>query len=172
MNFETFIRIEDCLTSEEHARILASPRPVRLCGRRIPESLDGLTLGQLARLRTEGGLDGILHLFRLSARKVAKSRAENVVGLLVWVNKELERISKLFAQTEVKPTREEQEARAGMRDFGFFGLADWYARRMGYKDQEDVFSLPWMRIYQCMMIDAEAERYNRKLRTIYEKQGK
>jgi len=39
--------------------------------------------------------------------------------------------------------------------FGLFGLVDYYATRMGITDHEQVESVPWVRVYKCLDMDAE-----------------
>ena len=47
--------------------------------------------------------------------------------------------------------------------FGAFGIADWYARRMGMHNHDDAFSTPWPRIWQCLHNDTEEAEYRKRL---------
>ena len=62
----------------------------------------------------------------------------------------------------------DDEIAAGVNDLdsGPFGLVDWYARRMGYKDHDEVLRVPWLRVWQTMKIDADRDDYERRLRDV------
>jgi hypothetical protein len=51
-------------------------------------------------------------------------------------------------------------------NFGMFGLADWYARRMGISDHDEAFNTPWLRIWQCRKNDIEEAEYRDNLQRI------
>ena len=84
-----------------------------------------------------------------------------------FVTKELEKINKLF--TSIKQTYSKEEEAAGIRelDFGSFGVLDWYARRMGIPNQNDVRDVAWVRIYQCMKNDNMQSEFERRLHKQY-----
>ncbi len=91
----------------------------------------------------------------------------------VWqVKTELEKITKLFNAIQHKPTAEEVQAGVDKLSHGFFGTADWYARRMGITDHEEVFQTNWMRIYQAMKIDFDNNQFERNYRRIIEQKAK
>ena len=52
-------------------------------------------------------------------------------------------------------------------DFGSFGVLDWYARRMGITNQNEVREVAWVRIFQCMKNDAIKNEYERRLAKQY-----
>lgn len=149
------------------------PKPDFVAGVRVPESLNDLTIGQLMELQSiRNGTDCIMVPCRvvlgLSVRKVNKCEASNVLAFSTWVTKEVERITKLFESTSVAPTKEERRAGVNKLSFGLFGLVDYYATRMGITDHEQVESVPWVRVYKCLDMDAEKIRYERRLREIYQ----
>ena len=37
---------------------------------------------------------------------------------------------------------------------------------MGITNHDDALSVPWLRVYQCMKMDAERDAYERRLRDI------
>ena len=105
-------------------------------------------------------------------RGMTKVEVEAVLGFSSWVTKEVERITKLFETTSVAPTPEEKRAGVDQLSFGLFGLVDYYATRMGITDHEQVESVPWIRVYKCLDMDAEKIRYERRLRKIYQDNNK
>ena len=169
------LRIEKALTPSSRAWLNHQPRPDRLFGRRVPDSLDGLTFGELLGLQEIEGTsngDSIVIVARtvLKTRRPAawilRTRADRVFGFLAFVTRELERIGKLFKAIEHTPDEDELAAGVNDLDFGPFGLVDWYARRMGYTNHDDALSVPWLRVYQCMKMDAERDAYERRLRDV------
>ena len=84
----------------------------------------------------------------------------------------MERIGKLFKSLESDKTSEEIRAGIEKLDFGAFGLVDWYAKRMGIVDHEEVFATPWQRIYQCLKIDHENAEFEKRYRNIINRQNK
>jgi hypothetical protein len=48
-------------------------------------------------------------------------------------------------------------------NFGVFGLIDWYARRMGITDHDEVLKVPVLRVYQCLKMDKEQQEYENRL---------
>lgn len=89
-----------------------------------------------------------------------------------YAKDELERITKLFSDIEYKPTAEEEKAGIKNISHGFFGTIDWYARRMGISDHDEVVELNWGRIYQCLKIDSENNRFEKRYRQIINQQNK
>lgn len=172
---ERILRIETALTPESREWLNTRPRPDRLFGRRVPESLDGLTFGELLSLQEIDGLnngDSIVTLARVilktrrPKRWLLRTPADRVFGFVAFVTKELERIGTLFKSIEHQPDEDEVAAGVNDLDFGPFGLVDWYARRMGITNHDDVLSVPWLRVYQCMKMDSDRDAYERRLRDI------
>lgn len=166
--------IEKALTADSREWLRNCPRPERLFGRRVPESLDELTFGELLGLQADEHNDGasIVALVRAilkvrrPARFILAARCDKVFGFLNWVTAELERIGGLFKAIEHQPDEDEIAAGVNELEFGPFGLVDWYARRMGITNHDDVLSVPWLRVYQCMKMDADRDAYERRLRDV------
>lgn len=143
-------------------------RPLSVAGVDTPENLNDLTIGQLIELSTIGTDNAALYripeiILGIKPKKIAKARAVEVVRFIGWVTGEVEKINKLFEQAGGKPSEIEKRAGADRLAFGLFGLLDWYALRMGYRDHDDVLNVPWMRIYKCMDMDNRKAEYNKRL---------
>ena len=148
--------------------------PAKLCGVPVPQDLGTATYGMIADL---GNLDegnevqGIFDICRIvlgvDSESVCRESADAVLGFVNFVTGEMDKINKLFESVSIKPTPEEE--RAGVHDlsFGTFGVMDWYARRMGITNQNDVRAISWMRIYRCLQMDNETALYERRLNKIY-----
>lgn len=156
-------------------QIKVLPKPSFVEGIPVPDSLNDLTIGQLMELQSITETSDYLFvpcrvLLGFSHDKVKGCKAEEVLALSTWVANEVERIAKLFESTSIQPTQEEKRAGVDKLSFGLFGLIDYYAIRMGITDHEFVESVPWIRVYKCLDMDAEKMRYERRLRVIYQKQ--
>ncbi|MFR9166361.1 MAG: hypothetical protein ACLVKO_09180 [Dysgonomonas sp.] len=102
----------------------------------------------------------------LPKEKVLKMSAFDCLAFALYSKDELERITKLFKAIEYKPTSEEQQAGINTISHGFFGTIDWYARRMGITDHDEVVELNWMRIYQCLKIDFDNNKFEKNYRKV------
>ena len=172
ITFDKFLLLEKALTVDCLQMFAKAPKPEVLAGKPVPQNLNGMTLGQLAQLKVLGeknvsAMEVVTILLEVTPDELMKAPAADVIGFMTWAGQELEHIMKLFKSTEIPPTPEETEARVGIKNAGIFGLVDWYARRMGYKDHEEVFALPWPRVYKCLEIDAENEKLKRRINDIY-----
>lgn len=151
------------------SQIKALPRPERVCGVQTPEDLNKITLGAFLALGTMTPETALTRpceiLLGLTAAQVAAEDAEVVLGFSNFVSQELARIQKLFDSTKVPPTEDERRAGVEKLSFGSFGLIDWFALRMGI-DHEKAEETPWIRVYKCLDIDAQKQRYERRLRDI------
>lgn len=151
-------------------------RPDMVGGKQVPETLSGLTMGQLidlSELRDEAeSLYRIPEIVMgLGRAETAKARAVDVVRLVGWVTGEVEKINKLFERLpRERLTDNERKAGADKLRFGLFGMLDWYARRMGIKDHDEVLGVPWTRLYKCMEMDGLQREYERKLGEITRKE--
>lgn len=145
--------------------------PARIAGRTAPQDLNDLTLGQLIQLESIAAEKGVFAaiaevLLDKSAEWAAKAPAMEMLGLRNMVVKEQDRIAGLFASLGREHTAAETMAGIEKLDFGMFGLADWYARRMGISDHDDAFDTPWLRIWQCRKNDIEEAEYRERLQRI------
>lgn len=163
--------------SEEHRQELldvltAASAPTHILKHELPQNLNGITYGTLddlsALVDSEDPIMGtVTTLTGLTPAEVYMANVVDVFGFINIVRKEVERINELFASVKVKYSSEEVSAGVKDLNFGSFGVLDYYARRMGITNQNDVRDVAWVRIYQCMKIDAEQNNYERRLRKQY-----
>lgn len=164
------LKLEKYLSQQTLTVIPECPKPERLCRQLLPDNLNDLTFGELLELQSE--TDTTLMIKRCGSiilhldSEIMNAQAVDVFGFIFWVGRELERIAALFASTRSQPTPEEIRAGINDLDFGPFGIIDWYARRMGISEHDDVLKFKWVRIYQCMKIDCDTSSYERRLREI------
>ena len=166
-----FLKWEPYMTEEYKGELLNVECPATFLGKEAPQSLNHLTLEGLCRLQDAKGLAGVFEaigavLFGLTPEQVLKLPAVPMFGIGNMVARELQRIAELFALLHRELTAAEIMAGAEKLNFGIFGLADWYARRMGITNHDDVFRTPWTRIYQCKLNDHRMEEYTEKLHRI------
>lgn len=152
-------------------------KPYSVCKVKTPATLNDLSMGELMQLQSITTDSDFIFtpgmvVLNLTERKLLKADSEEVLGFSYWVAKEVKRINKLFASTSVPPTPEEKQAGSDRLNFGLFGLLDYYAQRMGITDHEEVERVPWIRVYKCLDMDAERTRFERRLRTILNKNKK
>lgn len=101
-----------------------------------------------------------------------KMSAFDCLRFSIYAKDELERITNLFKQIEYKPSPEEERAGISRISHGFFGTIDWYARRMGVKDHDEVAELKWVRIYQCLKIDFDNKMFEKRYRDVINSKNK
>lgn len=149
------------------ARLNACERPAFLNDAEVPANLNHITYGQLDDLsRIKGENDplaaAIRILLQLKDSEIYQMPVTKVFGFSNFVTKEIERINNLFAQIKIDHTSEEISAGIENLNFGSFGVLDWYARRMGIVNQNEVRSVSWVRIYTCMKNDTAQVAYERR----------
>lgn len=153
-------------------------RPAFVYGKEVPTDLNTITYGQLddfSRISQSEG-DPAVRVFSillgLEPMQVYELNVFDVFGMLNFVRSELERINALFASIQV--THSSEEIAAGVEDlnFGTFGVIDWYAKRMGITNQDEVFNVAWIRIYTCMKNDNEKAEYEQRLNKQYMEKAK
>ena len=145
--------------------------PARIAGKQAPQDLNDLTLGQLIQLESVGAEKGVfcaiaVVLLGKDAAWAMKAPALPMLGLRNMVVQEQDRIASLFASLSRDPDPAEIMAGIEKLSFGMFGLADWYARRMGISDHDEAFNTPWVRIWQCRKNDIEEADYQKRLQNI------
>lgn len=162
---------EPFLEADQIAALKEIAPPARVGGVEAPQDLNDLTLGQLIQLESIGAEKGVfcaiaVVLLDKSEDWAAKAPAMEMLGLRNMVVKEQDRIAGLFKSLARDP--EPAEVMAGIEglNFGMFGLADWYARRMGISDHDEAFDTPWLRIWQCRKNDIEEAEYQKRLHNI------
>jgi len=151
-------------------------RPSYVGDKECPENLNGLTIGQLIELgQTEGG-DADYRITEIvlgyDREATDKSRAVDVVSFLSWVGQQVKAINRLFEGVSHKPTAKERQAGVENLQFGLFGMIDWFAKRMGITDHDEVLRVPWLRIYKCMDMDNKTRQYEKRLNEISLREAK
>lgn len=162
------LRWEPYLEDDQIAALKAVPCPARIGRKEAPQDLNDLTLEQLVRLEDIGRNRGVFAaiaevLLGKDEDWALKAPALPMLGLRNMVVAEQDRIAGLFAS--LSREHEAAEIMAGIEqlNFGMFGLADWYARRMGITDHDEAFATPWLRIWQCRKNDLEEAEYQKRL---------
>ena len=180
MPFVQFVALMPYMTTES-IQSLVLINPPRTFGKvEIPQDLQMVTFGMLTRLQ-QAPVDNdylktccalVSVLTGMPAARVASKPAIEVLGIVNMVQGEMERIGKLFQDLNTEKSSDETAAGIDRLNFGAFGIVDWYAKRMGIIDHEDVFAVPWARIYQCMKIDHEQGEFEKRYRKIIENRSK
>lgn len=152
------------------------PRPSTLCGQAVPETLNGISYGTLDDLHGVDDEDKAPYaiakiLLGVTKEQVDQEDVNRVFGFLNFVQKEVERINKLFQSIKTRHSPEELQAGVESLDFGSFGVLDWYAKRQGISNQNEVRSVAWIRIFQCMKMDNEKAEYERRLHEVYNRKA-
>lgn len=162
---------EPYLEAEQISALKEIAPPARVGLTEAPQDLNDLTLGQLIQLESIGAEKGVFVaiaevLFEEEAEWAMKAPALPMLGLRNMVVKEQDRIAGLFRSLARDPDAAEIMAGIDKLNFGMFGLADWYARRMGIHDHDEAFDTPWLRIWQCRKNDIEEAEYQKRLQNI------
>lgn len=178
--FAHFVALMPYMTTDTIKSLVLIDPPTEYHKRPIPKDLQLVTFGVLTRLQGAGRrkdylkacCDIVSVLTDVPSEWVASSPAVQVLGIVNMVQREMERIGKLFSSLDTDHTSEELSAGIDKLNFGTFGIVDWYAKRMGIIDHEEVFATPWARIYQCMRIDHENNEFEKRYRKIIERRTK
>lgn len=178
--FVHFVMLMPYMTAESIKNLVLIPPPKRFNKRDVPQDLQMVTFGMLTQLQRAAKDNDYLGtccrlvsvLTGVDEKVVASRRAYDVLGIVNMVKDEMERIGKLFQALQTDKTSDEVAAGIDKLEFGTFGLVDWYAKRMGIIDHEEVFNTPWARIYQCMRIDHEQGEFEKRYRKIIENRSK
>lgn len=161
------------LSEETKKQLLALPCPDTIGGKPCPQDLNDITFEQLATLwdlKEENAITLPLQvLMGLDEPQIAMTATLEAMGFLNMVYKELAMINGAFAACNTPPTQEEKMAGIDKLSFGAFGMADWYARRMGMTNHDEAFATKWTRIYQCYKNDKEVERFQKRYHDIISK---
>ena len=178
--FVHFVMLMPYMTEESIKNLVLIPPPKKFNKRDVPQDLQLVTFGMLTQLQRAAKDNDYLGtccrlvsvLTGVDEKVVASRRAYDVLGIVNMVKDEMERIGKLFQALQTDKTSDELAAGIDKLEFGTFGLVDWYAKRMGIIDHEEVFNTPWARIYQCMRIDHEQGEFEKRYRKIIENRSK
>lgn len=168
------------MTDESREKNLAylnkMERPQYLFGQEVLQDFNLITFGQYSDLCDAMGGTNDLSLLRNVVRAIYEDKtdedidqqpATDIFGFCNFAAKEVERINKLFGDINIERTDEERKAGIDRLQFGTFGILDWYAKRMGITDQNEVNSVKWVRIYTCMKNDSDEVAFNRRLQKVY-----
>ena len=146
-------------------------------GKEIPKNLFAISYGKLDELRNastalDPGAECLRILLDIGPERVYKLNVFDVFGFARFCKEQIEKINTLFSSLKIQYSPE--EVAAGVRElkFGSFGVLDWYAKRMGITNQNEVRDVAWVRIYNCMKNDTEQNNYERRLRKQYLNQSK
>lgn len=147
-------------------------KPSFLHDKEVPENFNTITYGQLddlsrARNSEDPAVTSIEIIMGMTAEEIYKLNVFDVFGFANFCLNELTRINKLFQS--IKPSHSSEEIAAGINDldFGTFGVVDWYAKRMGITNQDEVFNVAWIRIFTCMKNDNATNEYESRLHKQY-----
>lgn len=175
-SYGEFLVLLQCCTEEHVTELMhtlsRSDKPSFICGVEVPDNLNMITYGELDDLSRIGVDDDaavrVLNImFDLEPIDIYKVNVFDVFGFINFVRDEVYRINTLFSSIKVSRTSEEIAAGIDDLNFGTFGVVDWYARRMGITNQDEVYSIPWIRIYTCMKNDNEKSEYESRLHKQY-----
>lgn len=162
---------EPFLEDDQVAALKEITCPARVGAVDAPQDLNDITLGQLIQLEAIAAEKGVFAaiaevLLGKDEAWAMKAPAMEMLGLRNMVVTEQDRIAALFASLTRDHTAAEIMAGIESLNFGMFGLADWYARRMGISDHDEAFNTPWIRIWQCRKNDIEESEYKERLQKI------
>lgn len=171
-----FMVLLQCCT-EEHVselldRLSLAEKPETICGHEVPDDLNMISYGMLddfSRINTqEDPAAQILKImFDVDDVEICEANVFDVFGFVNFIRNEIDRINKLFKSIKVNFSSEEIAAGVESLDFGTFGVVDWYARRMGITNQDEVYDVGWIRIFTCMKNDNEKNEYEARLHKQY-----
>lgn len=155
--------------------IIESERPDFINGNKVPDSLDSITYSQRIDLQDIKSESDMLFkpceiLFNLPKNEILSLSVQQVVGLSLWVVKELNRMSKREENTlNYKP--EPEELRAGISDlkFGAFGIIDSIVKSRPVYTHEEVLQLSCAKVYAMQLIDHKQRMFEKRLRKEYSK---
>ena len=161
---------ESILAESTKEQLLTLPCPERISGKPCPQNLNDLTFEQIARLWGLNEQNGTTLPFEvimgIDAKQCANMATIEAMGFLNMVYRELRKINEAFQACNSQPTQEEIAAGIDKLNFGAFGIADWYAKRMGMTNHDEAFATKWTRVYQCLKNDKEVEQFRRRYQDI------
>lgn len=136
-----------------------------------------ISYGKLVDLRNAAGAadpaaECLKILLDLKPWEISRLNVFDVFGFMNFIKEQVTNINNLFSALKVNYSSEELSAGVKELDFGPFGVLDWYARRMGITNQNEVRDVAWVRIYNCMKNDTEQNNYERRLHKQYMNQAR
>lgn len=171
MKFGHWLLIAEHSTMTAALDIKRFTRPRFVGDKRTPENLNTITMGQLIELSMARTIEDSFYypcrvILGLTQQQTDKSLAVDVVRWAGWCCAQIDKINEAFSSLHRDFSIEELQAGAKKLNFGIFGLIDWYAQRMGIMNHEEVESVPWVRVFECMKMDLQKEEYQRRLNNI------
>ena len=154
---------------QNHAEIMASaPKPRRLCGRYLPESLDTMTMGKLAEvMKVKEDTKLLTTIYNVTTSELMTEWALDVIGTLRWTADELKRITELFSQLERELTADEIMAGAEQLKGDIFTTINWFFRYCNGKySHDEVLKVPWIVVWRCARDHQQTEEYRQRLHNI------
>lgn len=148
----------------------------------LPKKLDvnfeELTFGHLRQLQTEMSSSADIFtkpfeiLLGMKPKKYMRLKAVDCLRFVLHVKNNLEAVVKLFQTIQYKPTDDEMRAGINKLSGGFFDTADWYARRMGITNHDEVDTVRWGIIYLAKKKDFEEYQFQENYRKVIEQKHK
>ena len=99
-------------------------------------------------------------------------KAFDCLRFVLHVKDNLEAVVKLFEAIQYKPSDDEIKAGINKLSGGFFDTADWYARRMGITNHDEVDNVKWGIIYLSKKKDFEEYKFQENYRKVIEQKHK
>lgn len=171
-----FMVLLQCCTEEHVSELLEqlseAEKPKMICGHEVPDNLNMISYGMLddfSRIdpQEDPAAQILKTMFDVDDVDIMEANVIDVFGFLNFIRNEIDRINKLFKSIKVSFSSEEVAAGVESLDFGTFGVVDWYARRMGITNQDEVYDIGWIRIFTCMKNDNEKNEYEARLHKQY-----
>ena len=163
---------------DELMETLSKARKPKFIGKiEVPANLNAISYGMLDDLRNASSsadplTEAMTILLGMDLATIYSTNVFDVFGFMNFIKKEIDKINTLFSQLKVRYSSDELAAGVKDLDFGSFGVLDWYARRMGITNQNEVREVAWIRIYNCMKNDVEQNNYERRLHQQYQNRSK
>lgn len=169
------------LCTEQKRKELAETVNTLICpkfinNKEVQQNLNAISYGTLDDLSRVKDGDPVINVFEIllgyKEAEVYKLSVGEVFGFCNMVRSEVERINKLFASISLEHTPDEVAAGIDQLSFGSFGVLDWYAKRMGITNQNEVRDVPWVRIFTCMKNDTAQVAYERRYNQVITNKSK
>ena len=178
--FAQFVMLMPYMTKDTIDQLVLIGAPQKIGKVDVPKDLQMVTFGMLVRLQSAPKDNDyyktccaiVSELTAIPAERVGSYAAQDVLGIVNMVKSEMERIGNLFKSLQSENSSDEIMAGIERLNFGTFGLVDWYAKRMGMTNHDEVFETPWARIFQAMKIDHEQGEFEKRYRKVIERKTK
>lgn len=174
--YAEFLTLFPCCSMAHQKELMATLDkavcPKFLCGKEVPKDLFSISYGKLDELRNaseslDPAAECLKILLDLNPVEIYRLNVFDVFGFMHFCKNQIEKINNLFNSLKIHYTSEEISAGVKELKFGSFGVLDWYAKRMGITNQNEVRDVAWVRIFNCMKNDTEQNNYERRLRKQY-----